>query len=62
MILCCGEALIDMIPTPVDGAAVGFVPHAGGHAGASSYAIGFIKGALRAAQFELKLACSAARL
>jgi fructokinase len=30
MILCCGEALIDMIPTPVDGAAVGFVPHAGG--------------------------------
>lgn len=30
MILCCGEALIDMIPTPADGDAVGFVPHAGG--------------------------------
>lgn len=30
MILCCGEALIDMIPTPTFGGAEGFVPHSGG--------------------------------
>lgn len=30
MILCCGDALIDMIPTPTEGGAVGFVPHSGG--------------------------------
>ncbi|MFK7745155.1 MAG: carbohydrate kinase [Roseobacter sp.] len=30
MILCCGEALIDMIPTPVEGGGFGFVPHSGG--------------------------------
>ncbi len=30
MILCCGEALIDMIPAPTVGGAEGFVPHAGG--------------------------------
>lgn len=30
MILCCGEALIDMIPTPTSGGADGFVPHSGG--------------------------------
>ena len=30
MILCCGEALIDMIPTPTTGGAEGFVPHSGG--------------------------------
>lgn len=30
MILCCGEALIDMIPTPTNAGREGFVPHAGG--------------------------------
>jgi len=30
MILCCGEALIDMIPTPTATGTDGFVPHAGG--------------------------------
>lgn len=30
MILCCGEALIDMIPTETVGGAEGFVPHTGG--------------------------------
>lgn len=30
MILCCGEALIDMIPEPTVGGAEGFVPHVGG--------------------------------
>jgi len=32
MILCCGEALIDMIPTPsaADTTVMGYVPHAGG--------------------------------
>ena len=30
MILCCGEALIDMIPQATSSGAVGFVPHAGG--------------------------------
>ncbi|MEM9576632.1 MAG: carbohydrate kinase [Pseudomonadota bacterium] len=30
MILCCGEALIDMIPTPTQSGAEGFVPHSGG--------------------------------
>lgn len=30
MILCCGEALIDMIPMPTEGGAEGYVPHAGG--------------------------------
>lgn len=30
MILCCGEALIDMIPTPTNAGRDGFVPHAGG--------------------------------
>ncbi|WP_170785903.1 carbohydrate kinase family protein [Ruegeria lacuscaerulensis] len=30
MILCCGEALIDMIPTPTTDGAQGFVPHSGG--------------------------------
>jgi fructokinase len=30
MILCCGEALIDMIPTLTSGGEDGFVPHSGG--------------------------------
>ena len=30
MILCCGEALIDMIPTPTEQGVDGFVPHCGG--------------------------------
>lgn len=30
MILCCGEALIDMIPTPTEDGVDGFVPHCGG--------------------------------
>lgn len=30
MILCCGEALIDMIPTPTESGRSGFVPHSGG--------------------------------
>jgi len=30
MILCCGEALVDMVSQPIDGGAVAYVPHAGG--------------------------------
>lgn len=30
MILCCGEALIDMIPTATESGQSGFVPHSGG--------------------------------
>lgn len=30
MILCCGEALIDMIPMPTQNGQEGFVPHSGG--------------------------------
>jgi len=30
MILCCGEALIDMIPSPKGSGEVGFTPHSGG--------------------------------
>ena len=30
MLLCCGEALIDMIPTPTESGQDGYVPHVGG--------------------------------
>jgi fructokinase len=40
MILCCGEALIDMIPTPTDNGRDGFVPHAGGAVFNTSIALG----------------------
>jgi fructokinase len=40
MILCCGEALIDMIPTPTSGGADGFVPHCGGAVYNSAIALG----------------------
>lgn len=40
MILCCGEALIDMIPTPTDSGRDGFVPHSGGAVFNTSIALG----------------------
>lgn len=40
MILCCGEALIDMIPTPTDTGRDGFVPHAGGAVFNTAIALG----------------------
>lgn len=41
MILCCGEALIDMIPTPtIDGGPDGFVPHSGGAVFNTAIALG----------------------
>jgi len=41
MILCCGEALIDMIPAPVEGSGeTGFVPHAGGAVFNTAIALG----------------------
>lgn len=40
MILCCGEALIDMIPTPTTTGREGFVPHAGGAVFNTSIALG----------------------
>ncbi|MFK7836791.1 MAG: carbohydrate kinase [Sulfitobacter sp.] len=40
MILCCGEALIDMIPTPTTTDRDGFVPHAGGAVFNTSIALG----------------------
>ncbi len=40
MILCCGEALIDMIPTPTDTGRDGFVPHAGGAVFNTSISLG----------------------
>ncbi|TMM54768.1 carbohydrate kinase family protein [Sulfitobacter sabulilitoris] len=40
MILCCGEALIDMIPTPTVSGRDGFVPHAGGAVFNTAVALG----------------------
>ncbi len=40
MILCCGEALIDMIPTPTAGGQEGFVPHPGGAVFNTAIALG----------------------
>lgn len=40
MILCCGEALIDMIPTETTTGAIGFVPHAGGAVFNTAIALG----------------------
>lgn len=40
MILCCGEALIDMIPTPTTTGPDGFVPHAGGAVFNTAIALG----------------------
>jgi fructokinase len=40
MILCCGEALIDMIPTPTQAGPDGFVPHAGGAVFNTAIALG----------------------
>ncbi|MCL1992239.1 MAG: carbohydrate kinase [Spirochaetes bacterium] len=40
MIICCGEALIDMIPAPVDGRGDGFLPLPGGSPYNTAIAIG----------------------
>ncbi|WIY23881.1 carbohydrate kinase family protein [Parasedimentitalea psychrophila] len=40
MILCCGEALIDMIPTPTQSGLDGFVPHSGGAVFNTAIALG----------------------
>ncbi len=40
MILCCGEALIDMIPSPTTAGVDGFVPHAGGAVFNTAIALG----------------------
>jgi fructokinase len=40
MILCCGEALIDMIPTPTENGLEGFVPHSGGAVFNTAIALG----------------------
>ena len=40
MILCCGEALIDMIPAPTAKGRDGFVPHAGGAVFNTAIALG----------------------
>ncbi|MDA5094631.1 carbohydrate kinase [Aliiroseovarius sp. KMU-50] len=39
-ILCCGEALIDMIPSAVEGGGEGFVPHTGGAVFNTAIALG----------------------
>lgn len=40
MILCCGEALIDMIPEPTQSGREGYVPHAGGAVFNTAIALG----------------------
>ena len=40
MLLCCGEALIDMIPTPTVSGQDGFVPHVGGAVFNTAIALG----------------------
>lgn len=40
MILCCGEALIDMIPSPTEAGREGFVPHSGGAVFNTAVALG----------------------
>ena len=40
MILCCGEALIDMIPHPTTDGGEGFVPHSGGAVFNTAIALG----------------------
>lgn len=40
MILCCGEALIDMIPTPTTQGRDGFVRHSGGAVFNTAIAVG----------------------
>lgn len=40
MILCCGEALIDMIPSPTENGLEGFVPHSGGAVFNTAIALG----------------------
>jgi fructokinase len=40
MILCCGEALIDMIPSPTASGQPGFVPHSGGAVFNTAIALG----------------------
>ena len=43
MILCCGEALIDMIPEPTVSGHAGFVPHAGGAVYNTARALGRLR-------------------
>jgi len=40
MLLCCGEALIDMIPTPTESGQDGYVPHVGGAVFNTAIALG----------------------
>ena len=40
MLLCCGEALIDMIPTPTEAGQEGYVPHVGGSVFNTAIALG----------------------
>ena len=40
MLLCCGEALIDMIPTPTSSGQEGYVPHVGGAVFNTAIALG----------------------